>query len=369
MNDGGTKDRVGYALVGAGTVAGIQARALSLVPRARPMAIYSRSADKARALADQYGVPWTTDYDRLLDMADVDAVSICTPAGARVELAEAAARAGKHVICEKPLEVTLERADRIIAACENAGVRLGVIFPMRYTPAARAARAAITGGRLGKLTMASAHVKWYRSTDYYAAASWRGTWALDGGGALINQSIHWIDLLQWLGGDVHTVSGYVARQVHRQIEAEDTGVAILRFQNGALGTIEGTTTAYPGMPARIEFHGDRGTIVLEEQRVVVWKPADGSPEEEWRMLRIDTGTGAGGASDPLAIGTEAHRGQFVEITDALLAGRAPEVDGHEGRKALAIIRAIYESAHSGSEVAVSLDGARIAEKRETHGII
>jgi UDP-N-acetyl-2-amino-2-deoxyglucuronate dehydrogenase len=368
MNDGGTRDRVGYALVGAGAIADIQARALSRVPRARLTAIYSRSAVKARALADQYGIPWTTDYDRLLDMPDVYAVSICTPSGARVEPATAAAHAGKHVICEKPLEVTLERADRIIAACENAGVWLGVLFPMRYTPAACAVREAVVGGRLGTLTMASAHVKWYRSADYYASASWRGTWALDGGGALMNQSIHWIDLLQWLGGEIRAVTGYVAHQIHRQIEVEDTGVAILRFRNGALGTIEGTTTAFPGLPARLELHGDRGTIVLEEQRVIVWKPADGSLEEE-RRLRVETDTAAGGGSDPLAIGAEAHRRQFVEITAALLAGRAPAVDGHEGRKALAIIRAIYESAQAGSEVAVSLDGARRVEKRETHGSI
>jgi UDP-N-acetyl-2-amino-2-deoxyglucuronate dehydrogenase len=362
MSDGEGRDRVGYALVGAGAIAGIQARALSLIPQARLAAVYSRSPQRARTLADQYGVPWTTDYERLLERADVHAVSICTPAGARVEPAEAAARAGKHVICEKPLEVTLERADQIISVCEQAGVRLAVIFPMRYTPAVCAAREALVNGRLGRLTMASAHVKWYRSASYYAASSWRGTWALDGGGALMNQSIHWIDLLQWLGGGVHAVSGFVARQVHLQIEAEDTGVAIVRFHNGALGTVEGTTTAYPGLPARVELHGERGTIVLEEQRIAVWKLADGRPEEEQCMLHLDADRGASGAADPLAIGAEAHRRQFVEISDALLAGRAPGVDGHEGQKALAIIRAIYASAQTGREVPVSRDVAQIRQK-------
>jgi predicted dehydrogenase len=200
--------------------------------------------------------------------------------------------------------------------------------------------------------MAGAHVKWHRTDAYYAAAPWRGTLALDGGGALMNQSIHWIDLLQWLGGGVAAVCGYTARLTHPQIEAEDAGVAILRFQGGALGTIEGTTTAYPGLPARVELHGDRGTIVLEERHIAVWKLADATEDEEERMLQIGLGNRATGAADPMAIGSEGHRLQLAEITDALLAGRVPLVDGREGRKAVALIRAIYDSAALRCEVAV-----------------
>lgn len=344
--------RLGYAIVGTGAIAGIHALALSEIPKARLAVVYNHTAEKARALGERWAVPWTTDYADLLRRPEVEVVSICTPSGARADLAEAAARAGKHVVCEKPLEVTLERADRIIRACRDAGRHLGVIFPARFQPAARAAKDAVESGRLGRLTLGSAHVAWHRTDAYYAAAPWRGTWALDGGGALINQSIHWIDLLQWLAGPVAAVCGYTDTLTHPRIEAEDVGVAILRFASGALGTIEGTTTAYPGLPARVQLHGDRGTIVLEEKRITVWKLADAPPDEEARMLAVGTDTAATGAADPMAIGAEGHRVQLAEITDALLSGRAPAVDGREGRKAVALMRAIYDSAQRGHEVAV-----------------
>ena len=352
MTETAQERRLGYALVGTGAIAGVQAEALSQVPRARLVTVYNHTPEKARTLAERWDIPWTTSYDDLLARPDVDVISICTPSGARVELAEAAARAGKHVICEKPLEVTLEQADRIIRACDAAGVQLGVIFPSRFMPASLAARAAVDAGRLGRLTLVSARVPWHRTDAYYAAGSWRGTWALDGGGALMNQSIHWIDLLVWLGGDVATVCGYTARLAHPQIEVEDVGVAIVRFESGALGTIEGTTAACPGLPASVAVHGDRGTIILEERHIAVWKLADGSPEEEERMQQIGRGNTATGAANPMGIGTEGHRLQLAEITAALLEGRAPAVDGREGRKAVALIRAIYDAAAAGREVAV-----------------
>src|SRR5438067_13798482 len=290
--------RLGYALVGTGAIAGVQAEALSQVPRARLVAVYNHTPEKARTLGERWDVPWTTSYDELLARRDVDVVSICTPSGARVEPAEAAARAGKHVICEKPLEVTLERADRIIRACDAAGVQLGVIFPSRFMPASLAARAAVDAGRLGRLTLLNARVPWHRTDAYYAAGSWRATWALDGGGALMNQSIHWIDLLLWLGGDAATVCGYTARLAHPQLEVEDAGVTILRFATRALGTNDGTTAAYPGLPASVALHGDRGTIILEERHIAVWKLADGSSEEEERMQQISRGKTATGAGNP-----------------------------------------------------------------------
>ena len=344
--------RLGYALVGTGAIAGVQAQALSAIPAARLVAVYNHTPEKARALGERWGVPWTCDYDDLLDRPEVEVVSICTPSGARAELAEAAAYAGKHVVCEKPLEVTLERADRIIRACDAAGVALAVIFPARYQPASLAAHQALQAGRLGRVTMAGAHVPWHRTDAYYAAAPWRGVWALDGGGALMNQAIHWIDLLQWLAGPVAAVKSYTARLTHPTIEAEDAGVAVLRFAHGGLGVIEGTTTAYPGLLARVEVYGERGTIVLEERRIAVWKLADAAPDEEGRMLAVGQGDMASGAADPMAIGVEGHRLQLAEITEALLAGRTPAVDGREGRKAVALIRAIYAAAANGGEAPV-----------------
>jgi len=342
--------RIGYALVGAGAIAGIQAEALSMIPEARLVAVYNHTPEKARLLGERWGVPWTTDYSALLATDGLDAVSICTPSGARVDLAAAAAAAGKHVVCEKPLEVTLERADRIIAACDAAHVQLAVIFPARFHDATQAAREALVSGRLGRLTLLGAYVKWFRGDAYYASGAWRGTWDLDGGGALMNQSIHWIDLLQWLGGPVSEVAGMAARLAHPQIEVEDVGVAIVRFSSGALGVVEGTTAAYPGQPARLEICGDRGSIVLEERNIRLWKLSDGTPEEEERMLALGQGQTASGAANPLAIGAEGHRRQLAEITRSLLTGETPLVDGREGRKAVALVRAIYDAAARGHPV-------------------
>src|SRR2546423_8011932 len=234
MTEPAQERRLGYALVGTGAIAGVQAEALSQVPRAQLVAVYNHTPEKARALSERWDVPWTTSYDELLARPDVDVISICTPSVARVELVEAAARAGKHVICEKPLEVTLERADRIIRACDAAGVQLGVIFPSRFMPASLAARAAVDAGRLGRLTLLNARVPWHRTDAYYAAGSWRGTWALDGGGALMNQSIHWIDLLVWLGGDVATGCGFTAPLAPPPTGVEECGLAIGGLESGAL---------------------------------------------------------------------------------------------------------------------------------------
>ena len=348
----GAERRLGYALVGAGAIATIQAEAISRIPEARLVAVYNRTPDTARALGERWGVDWTADYDEILARPDVDAVSICTPSGARVELAVSAAQAGKHVVCEKPLEVTVERADRIIEACDESGVCLSVIFPARFQPAARAVKEAVAAGRLGRLTLAGAHVKWHRTDAYYASAGWRGTWALDGGGAFMNQAIHWIDLLLWLAGPAGAVSGFTERLLHGGIEVEDVGVAILRFNSGALGTIEATTAAYPGLPARVELHGEHGTIVLEERHIATWKLADAGAGEEEGMQRMFQPTSATGATNPLAIGFEGHRLQLAEITESLLAGRAPLVDGREGRKSIALIRAIYDAAATRREVVV-----------------
>jgi predicted dehydrogenase len=304
MGEPGENRRLGYALAGTGAIAQVHAEALGQIPQARLAAVYNRTAETARAFGEQWGVPWTTNFHELAAHPDVDVISICTASGARAELAEAAARAGKHVVCEKPIEVTLERADRIIRACAAAGVALSVIFPVRYYPAVLAAKEALTAGRLGRLALASAYVKWHRFDAYYASAPWRGTWALDGG--------------------------------------------------GALGAIEGTTSAYPGLPARVELHGDRGTIVLEEWNIRVWQLAGAGPEEEERMRALGQGNTATGAANPRAIRAEGHRLQLAEITASLLAGRSPAVDGCEGRRAVELVSALYQSAATGREVALPL---------------
>ncbi len=340
-----------FAIVGAGNIGKLHARAVSASDDARVSVVCDRNAAAGQALAEAHDADWVDDYRQAVERDDVDVVCVCTPSGAHAEVAEAAAQAGKHLVVEKPIDVTLERADRIIRAAQQAGVKMTCVFPNRFRQGPWAARKAIAEGRLGRLTLADAYVKWYRSQEYYAG-TWRGTWALDGGGALINQSIHSIDLLQWLAGPVETVFGHTAILAH-DIETEDTASAVLRFRNGAQGVIQGSTACWPGDRARVELHGDRGTIVLQEGCITAWKLADASPDEEAQMLALETAQGSGSA-DPMGITYELHRRQLAELIEAIRYGRPLAIEGAEGRKALEIILAIYQSVRSGQVVRLPL---------------
>lgn len=340
-----------FAIVGAGNIGKLHAHAVNAIDDACVTVVCDRNAVAGQALARAHGAVWVADYRHAVERQDVDVVCVCTPSGAHAEIAEAAAHAGKHLAVEKPIDITLERADRIIRAAHQASVKMACIFPTRFRQGPWAARKAIAEGRLGRLTLADAYVKWYRSQEYYAG-TWRGTWALDGGGALINQSIHSIDLLQWLAGPVDTVFGHTAVLAH-DIETEDTASAVLRFRNGALGVIQGSTACWPGERTRVELHGDRGTIVLQEGCITAWKLADASPDEEARMLALEAAQGSG-AADPLGITYELHRRQLAELIAAIRNGRPLSIAGAEGRKALEIILAIYQSARSGQVVRLPL---------------
>jgi len=339
------------ALIGAGNVGKIHAQAIASLPEATLGVVCNRSPGKAQELAAKYGVPWCTDYHEAIERPDVDIVDVCTPSGTHMEIAEAAARAGKHVIVEKPLDITLERVDRIIAACREAGVKLAGIFPSRFTQGVQVAHRAVRSGRLGRVTLLDAYVKWHRTQEYYDTGGWRGTWALDGGGALMNQSIHTIDLLQWFGGEIESVYGRVATLAHR-METEDTAAAVVTFASGALGVVEGATSTYPGDPSRLELRGDRGTIVLEDGRIVRWDLADGSAEERQAMLSLERSEGTG-ASDPTAIGFQKHAKQIADMIAAIREDRPPAVDGEEARKAVALVLAIYESSRKGVPITLS----------------
>ena len=258
------------------------------------------------------------------------------------------------MVVEKPLEVTLERCDRMIEAAARKGVQLAGIFPSRFHEVARVTRQAVDAGRLGRLTLANAYVKWYRSQEYYDEGGWKGTQRYDGGGALMNQSIHAIDLLQWLAGPVESVQALTATLAHQRIEVEDTAVALLRFANGALGTIEGATSVFPGFYKRIELLGAEGSIALEEENIVVWRFAAEHPEDDRVRERFQQSTNTGGgASDPAAIGFHGHQRQLEDLLRVLNGAQArPLVDGVEARKSVAIILSIYESARSGRKVRV-----------------
>ncbi|MFO0841067.1 MAG: Gfo/Idh/MocA family oxidoreductase [Gemmataceae bacterium] len=344
---------LGVAIVGCGMIARFHARALAEVPGTRIAALVSRGEAGARKFAGELNqhVACCTDLGEALARPDVHVVIITTPSGAHLEPAVMAAKAGKHVVVEKPLEITTERCDQVIAACEANGVLLCTIFPSRFGDANGELKRAVEAGRFGRLTLGETTCKWWRSQQYYDEGGWKGTKALDGGGALMNQAIHQVDLLQWVVGDVAQVAGFTATLAHERIEVEDTAVACLTFSNGALGVIQATTSVHPGLPKTIGVHGDRGTVVIEQDDVLRWDFSPETDHDREVKARFAQRTGAsGGSSNPAAISHEGHRRQLADFVSAIRGGGRPLVDGREGRKAVAIIEAIYRSAESGRAV-------------------
>lgn len=340
----------GFGIVGCGMIAEYHTKAINELPNARVVAAYSRNkanGEKIAGLAEGGPVALFDDLDAMLATPGLDVVCICTPSGAHRDPAVAAAKAGKHVVVEKPLEITLPRCDAIINACDAAGVRLCTIFPSRFSAANLRLKEAIETGRFGRLTMGDTYVKWYRTQEYYDSGGWRGTWDLDGGGALMNQAIHNVDLLSWLMGDVATITAFTETLAHERIEVEDTAVAALRFKNGALGVIEAATSAYPGLSKRTEIHGDRGSARVEQDDLTLWDFQEKVPSDNEVLAAMAKAGGQGGGSDPRGITHEGHRDQLADFLAAIDEGRAPIVDGREGRKSVEIIRAIYRSARDG----------------------
>ncbi|MGD9722679.1 MAG: Gfo/Idh/MocA family protein [Pirellulales bacterium] len=355
----------GFGIIGCGMIANFHAKAVGDIRGAKVVACY----DTMPAAADRFAAAQgCRGYHKLADMlADpaVDVVTIGTPSGAHLEPAVAAARAGKHVIVEKPLEITLARCDKIIRECEKARVKLSAIFPSRFHQSSAELKRAVDGGRFGRLTLGEAYVKWYRTQAYYDSGAWRGTWELDGGGALMNQAIHSVDILTWLMGPVVEVTAHWGLLAHERIAVEDTVVATLRFKNGALGVIEASTACFPGYLKRIEVHGSEGSAAMQEEDVVSWdfaKGARGDAAVQARMAgRIST---AGGASDPAAIGHHGHTEQFRDVLAAIRDDRKPAIDGHEGRRSVEIILAIYKAAETGKVVKLPLAGDPVLAARK-----
>jgi predicted dehydrogenase len=346
---------LGFGIVGTGMISRFHALALKDVRGGKLVACCDANPSRAEEFAKHHPCTPHKSLEAMLDDPLVEAVTIATPSGAHMEPAVAAARAGKHVIVEKPLEITLKRCDRIIAECEKAGVTLSTFFPSRFHEAAKLMKHAVEAGRFGRLTLGDAYVKWFRTQAYYDSGAWRGTWKLDGGGALMNQAIHTVDLLQWMMGPVVEVQARTAMLAHERIEVEDVAVATLEFESGALGVIEATTAAFPGYLKRIEIHGSEGSAVLEEEDVKKWDFAKKSRSDAavQRRMAMHTKTG-GGAADPAAISHRAHTHQLQDFIEAIRKERSPSVDGPEGRKAVEIILAIYHSAQTGKRVALPL---------------
>lgn len=345
-----------FGIIGCGMIAGFHAKAVESAG-GKLVACYDSVSQAADRLAAQY--PGCKAYHRFEDfLADkqIDIVTIGTPSGAHLDPALAAAEAGKHVIVEKPLEITLERCDRIIQSCKKNNVLLATVFHSRFHDSSRQLKSAVESGRFGRLTLGDAVVKWYRTQEYYDSGAWRGTWELDGGGALMNQAIHSIDLLTWLMGPVTQVTAHFALLAHERIAVEDTAVATLRFANGALGTVVGTTAAYPGYLKRVEINGSTGSAVLEEADIIRWDFASPAPEDATVLERMtQRKSSGGGASDPKAIDFAGHAQLFANMMNAIDGKEKLLVDGSEGRRSVEIILGIYKAAESGQTVCLPLE--------------
>jgi UDP-N-acetyl-2-amino-2-deoxyglucuronate dehydrogenase len=346
--------KCGIGIVGTGMIAEHHAQALDGVEAAYVAAVVSRSKERALAFAKRFNCRGYDSLSEMLDDPRVEIVSICTPSGSHLEPAVAAAEAGRHILVEKPLEISLDRCDRMIEIAAKKDVQLGGIFQSRFYDASRVVKAAVDAKRFGDPVLADAYVKWYRTQDYYDTGGWKGTVQYDGGGALMNQSIHAVDLLLWFSGEVESVQSYVGVRGHERIEVEDTAVAALRFANGAMGVIEGSTAAFPGFLKRIELSGTDGSAILEEENLNAWSFRKETEEDEVIRRRYKAATGSGGgAADPGAIGVEGHRRQFQSFVESVRKGAPVELDGTEARRAVALICAIYESASTGRRVRVS----------------
>ena len=334
-----------FGIVGMGAIGDLHAKCILEIEEAELAAIQCRTVSKGENLSKTLNVDYHPDYRDLIAREDIDIVDICLPSGMHMEPAVEAAKAGKHVIVEKPIDVTLERADEIIDTCRECGVKLACIFQSRFAQPTRSLKEAVDNGELGRLVLGDAYIKWHRPQGYYDSTDWRGTIKGDGGAALINQSIHTIDLLQWVMGPVKRIYGKTATHTHK-IEGEDVGLGILEFENLALGVIEGSTSIYPGFAQRLEIHGEKGSIILESDEIKSWI-IQGKEQVQPEGEKSD-GTGA---SDPMAIGYIKHKRQIQDMIDAIKEDREPFVNGEEGRKALEIVLGIYKS----SKVAKPVD--------------
>jgi len=334
-------DKIGFGIIGCGVISGTHRKAIEAVEMAELVACCDVVEDRARAWAEEAGIGgnYHRDLEDMLARDDIQAVCVCTPSGMHSQHAIMAAQAGKHILCEKPLDVTLRKIDDMIAAADRNKVKLAGVFQRRTYESTRRVREAVRTGKLGKLVLGDCYQKYFRSHEYYASGDWRATWELDGGGALMNQGVHGIDLITYIMGPVKRVSAY-ARRLVRNIGVEDTAVAIVEYQNGAVGVIEGTTSVTPGSGCVVEISGDSGTIGLSGDTITTWK-IPGADEE--------TGDAAteGVASDPTALAATGHVAHIGDLCQAIIEDREPAIPGREARRAVELIKAIYKSSRDG----------------------
>jgi UDP-N-acetyl-2-amino-2-deoxyglucuronate dehydrogenase len=361
--------KIGIGLVGCGTIAPHHLESILHIDNAELIATMDIDAERARDLAGRYGAAaWYADYDDVLNDRRIELVDLATPSGMHASQAIAACRAGKHVLVEEPMAVTLDQADAMIAAARDNRVMLSTVYQRRLRPGVVFLKQQVAAGRFGKLVVGNAYAKVFRTQSYYDGNGWRGTWEMDGGGALSNQASHIIDLLQWIAGPVESVYGQVATRSHR-MEAEDVAVVLLKFGSGALGTIEASTgiypgvadnpnVLYPGLPDRVEIFGESGSAVIQFPGIIaMWKIAGAADEEAEVLARFGT------PAKPSYVGrfrsaymTNAHRRLIEDCVQAIIEGREPQVTAQDGRRSLELVRAIYRSVATGAPVRLPLSG-------------
>lgn len=343
---------LGVGIIGCGAISKLHINSFKEISDVKIKAVSDVVKDMAKRTAEELEVDGYDSYERLLLREDIDLVSICTPSGLHEEIAIKAAKAKKHIIVEKPIEVSLEKIDNMIAACRENGVWLAGIFNNRYREGNIFLKKAIEAGRLGKIINANAIIRWYREPDYYLKSNWKGTWALDGGGALMNQSIHYVDLLQWFAGEIESVCGYTATLLHKSIQTEDTAVSILKFKSGALGTIVAGTSIYPGFAAEIQITGERGSVSVSDGAISTWLFRDKDEMDIEAGIYMKNSIDNKRASDPMAFDHTYHKKQIQQIVDSVKNNTEPDVNGEEARKSVKLILAIYKSSLERQEVRI-----------------
>ncbi len=337
----------GFGIVGAGVIGATHADAIAMLPGARLVAVTDVHPDRAQALAGQHGCRAEPTLEAMLARPDIHVVSVCVPTGLHAQVGVRAAQAGKHLVVEKPIDVTLDAADRLIRAADAAGVAITVISQHRFDPGLIEMRRLLDDGALGELVLGEASTKWYRTQGYYDSAGWRGTCDLDGG-SLMNQGVHYVDLLLWAMGPVTEVTAVCATRAH-QIEVEDVAAAIVTFASGAVGYLVSSTAIFPGSAQRLEIYGTSGSLVIEDGRIIRCALRNGRP--------VDPGPAAGtvapaAAANAAAIDPASHAAQMADLLAAIDEGRRPAVTAESARATLQVVCAVYESAREARSIAI-----------------
>jgi len=342
--------KLGFGIIGCGVIHRWHASAIQSLGGdvAEVVAVCDVVEQRAKDAAEKLGATAYTDIHEMLRDKRVDIVTVGTPSGMHIDHAIEAVMAGKHVIVEKPFDINLDKVDRFIAAAKDAGVYITCVSQTRYAPGVRQLHEWLDSGKLGKLIYADATVKWHRTQEYYNSGDWRGTWALDGGGALMNQGIHYADQLRWAMGNPKSLFAYASTGGH-DIEVEDVVTASIQFENGGIGSLTATTCAYPGFEQTLDIFGTEGSVRMADQEVIAAHFVNGEKYE-----RPEAKAAGATASDPAAVGSYNHGLQFRDFVDAINNKRKPFVGAREGREALETVLAVYESARTGQPVTFPL---------------